>query len=587
MQHPFDAESPNRSELIDLVCQAVDVDAQIRVLQASRDAIFARAYALANREGARAFADASAATTTNGSSVSAPTPRTARSGLTGLPRGSAAHTDRAHRVVRAELASALNLSEWNVGRDISHAVDAVTCCPASHAAQSRGEISEKHVRSIVDAGRIIGHTATVQLGTTLVDADGVPLDAEAAALEIARRYAVYDTAALAQAASLTPNLLTPVAKRIAEKLAGVSFDDRHRVAKRDRSVSLIEQEDGMCDLTARLTSIEAHAIFDRLTQVGKQLQAEDVAAARTCTADATGASTTPAGSSQGGVLSVAAVAAEAFKRPLAEARADSLVSFLLEGQLPPRDSGLVKKTGPRVTARVQVLVPVSLTGRLDAARGAEPLAASQLIGDGWFQPELVGVGPIDTETARRIARDTATWDMIVIADGVGSDIDTMGDILTVDGYRVPADIRRSLVARDEHCRFIGCSLPVYRCDIDHTIPAEDGGPTSTDNLGHLCRGHHVMKHHGGLQLEQDRPGDFTWTLPSGRSYTSRPPSKVTFSSAIGPPDLQALVRESVKRHPFGLHEWDSPDETENDSASARRVHTQNDSSGDPFSGPLD
>ena len=538
MEHPFGVESPFRGQLTDLVSRVVDVEVRLRAIQAERAALLAEAYDLAEREGTRAVSTAAetlsadsaagagsrpsstvrfepvttasndgATTAATGSGASAASAASAAFGPAGkLPHGMNARRDRAHRLIRAELAAALHLSEWSIGNDISHAVDSLTHCPTIHHAQTRGQVSEKHLRTIVDAGRIIGIRATEHLGTTLTAPDGTPLNPADAEEEISRRYATFERAILPHAASLTPAQLAPVAKRLAEKLAGVTFDDRHRVANRARTVTLTELDDGMCNVTALVTSFEGHAIFDRLTQYAKQLQASDLAAISpptgSETSDAVGTRTGTSNGAGPGVSSGAWVAAEvaatALKRPLAEARADSLVSLLLEGVIEPPADGPRKKIGPGVTARVQVLVPVSLTGRLtpsDTGTGSTRRAgdSAQTV-DGWFQPELVGVGPIDTDTTARIMHDTPTWDMIVVTDGttepcpsatahstgplagIGSGIDTTGDILTVDGYRVPARLRRHLAARDQHCRFIGCTLPVYRCDIDHTIAAEEGGP---------------------------------------------------------------------------------------------------------------
>jgi hypothetical protein len=44
--------------------------------------------------------------------------------------------------------------------------------------------------------------------------------------------------------------------------------------------------------------------------------------------------------------------------------------------------------------------------------------------------------------------------------------------------------------RDLTCRFPGCDRPAEACDLDHTIPYSDGGPTHASNLKSLCRLHH-------------------------------------------------------------------------------------------------
>src|SRR5690606_25491637 len=119
-------------------------------------------------------------------------------------------------------------------------------------------------------------------------------------------------------------------------------------------------------LSALLTSFEAHAIFDRLTQYGKRLQATDLAAAGSEKPGA-GAAVGPRPSRASGArhssggparLSAAgpgdgtrvptgaggdligAAATAALKRPLGEARADSLAALLLEGEIEEPAEGL-------------------------------------------------------------------------------------------------------------------------------------------------------------------------------------------------------------------------------------------------------
>ena len=65
-----------------------------------------------------------------------------------------------------------------------------------------------------------------------------------------------------------------------------------------------------------------------------------------------------------------------------------------------------------------------------------------------------------------------------------------------------------------------------------------------------------MKHHGGLFPQQNDRGEFRWTLPSGRSYLTQPPSKITFGTALQRPDIQALNAEYSARYPYGPAYWD-------------------------------
>jgi hypothetical protein len=152
-------------------------------------------------------------------------------------------------------------------------------------------------------------------------------------------------------------------------------------------------------------------------------------------------------------------------------------------------------------------VRVNLTVPIDTALGGDSPA------------ELAGYGPIDADTARRLAAD-ATWRRILTDEATGTVVD-VGRAT----YRPPAALADLVAARDQRCVFPGCSYPAESCDLDHTVSWQDGGSTSAGNLGALCRHHHRLKHEKTWQLEQPAPGHFRWTSPTGRRYTtgSAPP----------------------------------------------------------------
>ncbi|WP_229659742.1 HNH endonuclease signature motif containing protein [Tersicoccus solisilvae] len=98
-------------------------------------------------------------------------------------------------------------------------------------------------------------------------------------------------------------------------------------------------------------------------------------------------------------------------------------------------------------------------------------------------------------------------------------------------YRLPRALHRALAIRDVTCRFPGCRRTAESCDVDHVIAWADGGRSTSDNLAHLCRTHHVLKHHSGWSVEAVRgavPGaasraaTLEWTSPAGRRYLTDP-----------------------------------------------------------------
>jgi hypothetical protein len=92
-------------------------------------------------------------------------------------------------------------------------------------------------------------------------------------------------------------------------------------------------------------------------------------------------------------------------------------------------------------------------------------------------------------------------------------------------YRPPPRLREFVIARDVTCRSPVCRQPAWRADLDHTLPwaAEgQGGRTCACNLGGGCRRDHQLKQHPRWNLQQSRPGSFTWVTPARRTYTTGP-----------------------------------------------------------------
>jgi hypothetical protein len=89
------------------------------------------------------------------------------------------------------------------------------------------------------------------------------------------------------------------------------------------------------------------------------------------------------------------------------------------------------------------------------------------------------------------------------------------------GYRPSPGLRHIVKIRSPRCGFPGCRRRAVRCDDDHTIPHHKGGKTCECNLHPLCRHHHQTKQAQGWQVTQPEPGVLIWTLPCGRTITTR------------------------------------------------------------------
>lgn len=126
--------------------------------------------------------------------------------------------------------------------------------------------------------------------------------------------------------------------------------------------------------------------------------------------------------------------------------------------------------------------------------------------------QLAGYGAIPASIARQIAAD-GRWKRFVTDPIKGTLLDYGRET-----YEPPQDLQDFLIARDRTCRFPGCRQPAHLADLDHVIPWEEGGTTSPDNLGALCRRHHNIKTHGNWKLENHEDGACTWTSPEGLKY---------------------------------------------------------------------
>ena len=141
-----------------------------------------------------------------------------------------------------------------------------------------------------------------------------------------------------------------------------------------------------------------------------------------------------------------------------------------------------------------------------------------LLGKSEMPASLEGYGPIDAETARRLAGD-ATSIYRILTDPV------TGAILDIDQptKHIPDGLRRMRQLIDQTCTFPGCGKRAANCDLDHTIDRQFGGRTTLMNLSHLCRNHHRDKHNTKWMITQDATGRIEWRSPTGFVAVPDPP----------------------------------------------------------------
>nr|WP_274636247.1 HNH endonuclease signature motif containing protein [Microbacterium bovistercoris] len=410
------------------------------------------------------------------------------------------------REVSSELGAAMRLSDRSVQARMGDAALLLDRFPAAYAALAAGEIDLAHARAIVDAGGVIADDA---------------------------KRADYEARALAAAADETPFRLSKIVKVLAARIDPDTAAENIRRAHEDRTVRLIDLADDTARVIYEGPAVLAHAIYDRLSAIAHHLtiteeDADDDADAD-ADADAPDADADPDTDADpdgeadgcadgddsgefalitGGTAHADTRADRGDTRTMDQKRADILADILLTGAPAGHTTG---NPIDAIQAKVQITIPV-LT----------------LLGHSRQPALLAGYGPIDLSTAKRLAASAPGWDR-VLTDPYS------GEPMSVDRYRPTAALARFLDTRDEHCRFPGCTQPVWHCDHDHTIDAARGGPTSKGNLANFCRRHHIVKHHTLWRVEQIGHGRLRWTSPTGRIYIDTPVATVQFVPEPLPP----------------------------------------------------
>ena len=380
-------------------------------------------------------------------------------------------TDLPLRCVAAELGAALRTGDRTVQRRMSDAYALREGFVATLSAWENGAIDASHVSAILSAG--------------------TPLDAE--------NRARFEQAILDVAQHESAGRLQSIARAMVAQIDPPGADERIRAAEDARHVRVYDTGDGMSRLLADLPAVLAHAIHDRLTQQARSVHgASPVDDAPIDDAAGTDANSTDGDDDPPTITTGPCArqpregaeqpeAVEPDGRTIDQLRADILCDTLLAGA--PLAHGDALRA---IVAHVQVTMPL----RTLAGAGKQPA-------------NLAGSGPVGADCIRHLAAMAPAWERVWTDPATGA-------VLSVDRYRPTADLTRLLRARDEHCRFPGCRRSVLRCDIDHTHDAAHGGETRAENLSHLCRRHHVLKHQTPWRVRQLPGGVLEWRSPAGR-----------------------------------------------------------------------
>jgi len=358
---------------------------------------------------------------------------------------------------QTELAAALHWSEAVAGARISTARVVARELPQTNAAADRGELPGTRVRAIADAA------------AELV----APIDE---IIDQARTDRV-DADQIAQLCEMRTDLLTALEARVLEFAASHTLARtreklratlhrldpegaalRRRRAARNRSdVTIRHDHDGLSTITATMPSEHGMACWNRINQLAENGPADE-----------------PAG--------------------LRRAKALAAMACSVHGAGTPDGADAVA-TGVNLDLVMDLTTYLALN---DAAASMQ------------------GAGPIPAEVARALLTDAAhvTLRRVITDPSSGAQLDT-----GVHRYLLTDTEREHIRQRDGRCRFMDCGQPAHRCECDHAIPYDEGGPTRTANLGLACKRHHQCKTHAGWRVIESRSdGGCTWVSPLGRTY---------------------------------------------------------------------
>jgi len=466
----------------------------------------------------------------------------------------------AMRELYAEIAAGLRLSEWQVARKVSQASTLVGSFYETLCDASGGEFSGEHAILIAEAG--------VQIAD-----EGVRAEFEAVARDMARE--------------MTPAQLKAALAGLVVRLDPEGTQARVRDAVARRRVSVRALEPGLARITADVPTTEGVGAVARLREAATVLFAqnqaektehETAAAAAATEAEPDAAARAAAVVAAGGASAGAADAGSAGHIgtiPANDRPADADFGNAAKGVDADAagdgsgfgsDSGSGRAEAPVFDDRsvVQImadmfcdlLLAAPFTGHGADEQARDVLSAIRPEVQVTIPAEVItgarvggavvdGFGPIDDDTARRLAGGCSMWTRVFTDPAVGVPI-------CVDRYRPSKKQKRFLQARDQQCRFPGCRRRAVKCDIDHTIPHAAGGPTCLCNLEHFCERHHTLKHETAWDVEQLSGGVLIFTAPTKRTYVTRPPGTVRFEPvALIDPDPH-------HRHTIATHYANNP-----------------------------
>lgn len=174
-----------------------------------------------------------------------------------------------------------------------------------------------------------------------------------------------------------------------------------------------------------------------------------------------------------------------------------------------------------------------------------------LTGESELPGTLADGSPVPAETARRIGARSKTLTRILTDPATGTPIDAKATT-----YRIPSDVRKTLIAKWAICTVPGCSRRAWKSEIDHIVPfdhdhPDQGGLTRFNNLHPLCKKHHAVKTARNYSVRMPQSGLVEYEFTHGVTATvAAPDQPVDAAQAL---EFYALTE-------VGLKKWRLPTE---------------------------
>ena len=362
---------------------------------------------------------------------------------------------------REDVSSALRLSAGTAQMRIDVARTLVNHLPNTCSALATGELSAAHATVIAKE-------------TAAAIRDGL---SEFAIFSIEQK-------AIAHAEFHTPSQVAQQVRGAIAKFAPATFEETVEKARDTRRVSCYNDIDGMSTVVAILPAEDAQTVM-------KAIEAFIIKGSNVFNLSSADSDVVAHGSDTCGTDVRVSDARGADARSADMKRADALTA--LAGFALAASSEDVALHRRPITVNVTIDLPT-------------------LLGLNENPGQLAGYGAIPASVARALASD-GKWKRFITDPQTGALLDYGRET-----YSPPQALIDFLIARDRTCRFPGCRRSAALSDLDHAQSWEEGGTTSLDNLGALCRRHHLLKTHGGWSIESRADGSCTWTSPLGKIY---------------------------------------------------------------------